>query len=81
MRISVLASGSKGNSCYVETKNKSFLIDLGTSSAYVEKQLETLGKTGKDIKGIFITHTHADHINGLRVFIKKFTNFVKRQKY
>ena len=72
MRISVLASGSKGNSCYVETKNKSFLIDLGTSSAYVEKQLETLGKTGKDIKGIFITHTHADHINGLRVFIKKF---------
>lgn len=72
MKISVLASGSKGNSCFVETKDKCFLIDLGTSSAYVEKQLETLGKSGKDIKGIFITHTHADHINGLRVFIKKF---------
>jgi phosphoribosyl 1,2-cyclic phosphodiesterase len=72
MKISVLASGSKGNCCYVESNNGNFLIDLGTTSLYIEKQLKTIDKTGKDIKGIFITHTHADHVNGLQVFIKKY---------
>ena len=72
MRISVLASGSKGNCCYVESNNGNFLIDLGTTSLYIEKQLKTIDKNGKDIKGIFITHTHADHVNGLQVFIKKY---------
>lgn len=72
MKLSVLASGSKGNSCFVETEKKCFLIDLGTTSLYVEKQLKTLDKTGKDIAGIFLTHSHADHVNGLSVFIKKY---------
>ena len=72
MRLSVLASGSKGNSCYVEAKDKCYLIDLGTTSLYVEKQLKTLNRTGTDIAGIFLTHSHVDHVNGLQVFIKKY---------
>ncbi len=76
MKISVLASGSKGNSCYIKTDIGSFLIDIGTTCNYVDKQLQSLNEDIGDIKGIFITHTHADHINGLKVFIKKYNPII-----
>lgn len=72
MQISVLATGSKGNSTYISTNNHKILIDLGTSSLYVENKLKELGVSPRDIDSIFLTHTHADHINGLKVFIKKY---------
>ena len=76
MKVSLLASGSKGNCCFVETKNNSFLIDAGMNCAYIDKELNTIGKTGKDIDSVFITHTHTDHINGLKVFVKKYNPII-----
>ena len=71
MKVSVLATGSKGNSTYIETKAKKILVDLGTTSIYVERNLKDIGIDPNDIDGIFITHTHVDHVSGLRVFLKK----------
>lgn len=71
MKISVLASGSKGNCTLIQTKNTNILIDAGMSNLYIEKQLISLGVNPDLIDGIFITHTHVDHIAGLKVFIKK----------
>lgn len=76
MKVSLLASGSKGNCCFVETKSNSFLIDIGMTCAYIEKELNTIEKTGKNIDAVFITHTHADHINGLKVFVKKYNPII-----
>lgn len=83
MRISVLASGSKGNCTYVETLGNKILIDIGMSNLYVEKKLVSLGVRPSDINGIFITHTHVDHIAGLKVFIKKYhpTIFLTSKMY
>ena len=72
MRISVLSSGSKGNSTLVETKNTKILIDLGVTKSYVEEKLGELEVDPKEIKAILITHTHVDHIQGLKVFLKKY---------
>ena len=76
MKVSVLSSGSKGNCTYIETKNHKILIDIGTSSLYVEKSLKSIGIDPKDIDIVLITHAHIDHVGGLRVFIKKYNPLV-----
>lgn len=72
MRLCVLASGSKGNSTYIDTPTSKILVDIGMSCLYIEKSLNNLNVRPKEIDGIIITHTHTDHINGLKVFIKKY---------
>ena len=76
MKICVLSSGSKGNSTYIETKNHKILVDIGTSSIYVENSLKSIGVEPKDIDIVLITHAHVDHVNGLRVFSKKYKPLV-----
>lgn len=76
MRVCVLSSGSKGNCTYVETKNHKILIDIGTSSLYVEKSLKSIGVNPEDIDIVLITHAHIDHVNGLKAFSKKYNPLV-----
>lgn len=76
MKVSVLSSGSRGNCTYVETNNHKILIDIGTSSLYVEKALRNINIEPKDIDIILITHAHIDHVGGLRVFCKKYNPLV-----
>ena len=40
MKVSVLSSGSKGNTTYIETKNAKILIDAGNSSKYILEKLQ-----------------------------------------
>ena len=72
MKVCILASGSKGNCTYVETKTHKVLIDLGTSSLACEKKLKEIGVDPSNIDSILITHSHVDHISGIRVFVKKY---------
>ena len=76
MKICVLSSGSKGNCTYVETKNHKILVDIGTSSLYVEKSLRQIGVEPCDIDIVLITHAHIDHVGGLKVFTKKYKPLV-----
>lgn len=72
MKICVLASGSKGNSTYVETKNHKILFDMGTNVRYIKERLEELGVSLNDIDTILISHVHSDHIGALENYIKKY---------
>ena len=76
MNVCVLASGSKGNTTYIETNETKSLIDIGMTCGYVEKKLKEINVDPKDIQNIFITHAHSDHVNGLRVFLKKYNPVV-----
>ena len=71
MKIKVLSSGSKGNSTLVMTDNVKLLIDVGMNYQYIEKELTTVGISPFDITHILITHTHSDHVKGLKTFLKK----------
>ena len=72
MRICVLASGSKGNSAYIETGKTKSLVDLGMSAGYIVKSLKSIGVDPSEIQRVFITHAHTDHVAGLKVFLKKY---------
>lgn len=72
MIFSVIASGSKGNVSYVASRTTKLLIDIGLSSKTIEKNLRDLDVDPCMIDGILLTHTHTDHIQGLKTFIKKF---------
>ena len=76
MKVSVLASGSKGNCTYIETLNHKILIDLGMTTRYIEEKLVEIGINPQKIDMVFLTHNHTDHIKGLNVFVKKYNPIV-----
>ena len=76
MLVSVLASGSEGNSTYLKIGNKNILIDIGMNNKYIATKLGELGVETKDIDYVFITHPHTDHTGAMKVFFKKNTPFV-----
>ena len=71
MKFKVLASGSKGNSTYIETKDAKILIDIGITYQRLVNELNSIDRSPKDLDAILITHTHHDHINGLQALVKK----------
>ena len=72
MLVSVLASGSKGNSTLIKTKNANFLIDAGATASYINEKLKENGLSLIDINYILISHTHSDHTSALKSIIKKY---------
>ena len=72
MRVVVLSSGSKGNTTFIESGNTKILIDAGNSCKYIVNSLKGIGIEASELDGIFITHTHSDHIKGLKVFLNKY---------
>ena len=71
MRFVSLASGSSGNSSYIGTDHTHILIDAGISCKRIDDSLHSLGIKSDELNGIFITHEHSDHIQGLRIMSKK----------
>ena len=69
MKACVLASGSKGNVCYVKTKNHNILIDIGTNKKYIVEKLKNINILPEDIDIILISHLHKDHISALNTFV------------
>lgn len=72
MRFSVLASGSSGNSTYVETDDARLLIDVGVSLKQIQQALEEIAVAGETLDAILVTHEHVDHIKGLGAVARKF---------
>ncbi len=67
-----LYSSSSGNSTYIGTSRGGILVDIGVSAKRTSEALLGIGVDPCDIAAIFITHEHADHVNGVRVFAKKY---------
>lgn len=71
MKISVLASGSKGNCVYIQGSSGALIIDAGRSAREIlgtkdrSGRLQEAGGDRDLIGGILITHEHVDHVKGL----------------
>lgn len=71
-RIYPLFSSSKGNATFVGSQNGGILVDAGVSCKRLCTALSDNNISPEAIQGIFVTHTHSDHIAGLKVFTKKY---------
>jgi len=72
LRFSVLASGSGGNACYVETNGARILIDAGLSCREMERRLSAVGVSPTGLDGIVLTHEHLDHIRGVGPMARRY---------
>lgn len=70
MRVSVLGSGSTGNSVMISTEKTRVLVDAGMSAKQILERIAAIGEDPARIDAILITHEHSDHAGGLRVLMK-----------
>lgn len=69
--FSSLNSGSNANCYYVSNGDAAILVDAGLSCRETEKRMNRLGLKMEQVKAIFISHEHSDHISGLEVLSRK----------
>jgi phosphoribosyl 1,2-cyclic phosphodiesterase len=71
MRMTVLASGSKGNSTVISSSRTRVLVDAGLSCRELLKRMSIAGEDPAALDAILITHEHQDHIAGLSVLARR----------
>ena len=71
MRISVLASGSKGNSAVIASERTRVLVDAGLSCRELLRRMSQAGEDTAKLDAILITHEHQDHVAGLATLARR----------
>ena len=71
MRMTVLASGSKGNSTVIASAETSLLVDAGLSCRELLKRMKLADEDPAALAAILITHEHQDHIAGLATLARR----------
>lgn len=72
MRFSVLSSGSKANSTFIEVGSQRILIDCGLSATQASKRLVAHGINPESLTAIIVTHEHSDHIKGVPALSRRY---------
>jgi phosphoribosyl 1,2-cyclic phosphodiesterase len=70
--LTMLGSGSAGNSALVATDHCRILVDGGLSARQLVLRLAQCGITPDQLDGVLLTHEHGDHVCGLEVLCRKF---------
>src|SRR5215470_11674349 len=69
--VTVLASGSKGNSAVVSSSRTRILVDAGLSCRETFRRMRACGLDPQSLDAILISHEHSDHVRGLPVLGRK----------
>ncbi len=71
VRMTVLASGSRGNATVVAAGGTAVLVDAGLSCREILRRMAATGEDPCELDAILITHEHLDHVAGLSVLARK----------
>jgi phosphoribosyl 1,2-cyclic phosphodiesterase len=71
MRMTVLASGSKGNSTVIASANTRILVDAGLSCRELLKRMAQANEDPAALDAILLTHEHQDHVAGLATLARR----------
>ena len=72
MKVTVLGSGSSGNSTLVESGETRVLVDVGFSGRDVERRMCAAEVDPRSLTAILVTHDHGDHTRGMGVLARRF---------
>jgi phosphoribosyl 1,2-cyclic phosphodiesterase len=72
VRMTVLASGSRGNCTVITAGRTRVLVDAGVSCREILRRARIAGEDIETLDAILITHEHQDHVQGLSVLARKF---------
>lgn len=72
MELTILGSGSKGNSALIKTDQVHFMLDCGFSGKEIERRLDAIEVSPQDIAGIIVSHEHGDHIKGVGILARRY---------
>jgi phosphoribosyl 1,2-cyclic phosphodiesterase len=71
MRVTVLGSGSGGNSILVQAGPATLLVDAGFSGRDIERRLASVDVAPEGVDALLITHDHGDHTRGMGVLARR----------
>lgn len=71
IRFCLLGSGSSGNAILVKTRDSKILIDNGLSFKQLKLRTAEIGEDLSDLKAVFVTHEHSDHVSGVGILARK----------
>lgn len=69
--LTVLGSGSNGNSSLLSTSKTRILVDAGFSCKEICRRMQVAGFDPETLNAVVITHEHGDHVDGLFVLASK----------
>jgi len=71
LRVTVLASGSKGNCIHITDGASAFLVDLGLSYSELKQRAYSGGIDLSAVSAVLNTHCHTDHCKGIETFLNR----------
>jgi phosphoribosyl 1,2-cyclic phosphodiesterase len=70
-RVTLLASGSRGNCAVISSSTTRLLLDAGLSCRETLKRMKAAGEEPEGLDGILVSHEHSDHAAGLPVLARR----------
>lgn len=70
LSVTLLGSGSSGNTTLVSDGARHLLVDVGLSGRETARRLRQCGVTPEEISAILVSHEHGDHCRGVAPFSK-----------
>lgn len=71
LEVTILASGSAGNSALVRSGGTRILLDAGLSARRLQERLAACGASADSLDAVVLTHEHGDHTQALKVLCAK----------
>ena len=68
LTVTVLGSGSCGNSVLISSDGSGILIDAGLSCRELERRMSSFGFDSDSVLAVVLTHEHTDHTRGVQRF-------------